>query len=323
MRPRISGSTILVTGGAGFVGSHLVDRLYAEGARQVVVIDNLFLGDPQNLVEAEAQGAQLYRDDAEFMTSLEMIFQTHPVDIVFNCATKALVHSFVNPANAFMVNPQVTVNLLELQRRGRFASLVHFSTSEVYGTAVYEPMDEMHPLHPTTPYAAGKAAADMAVQSYVEMFDLDCIVVRPFNNYGPRQNYRGPLAAVIPRTIQRLLANEAPVILGDGLQSRDFIHVADTVDAVVKVYDKLPTGESVNICTDGQVTIGEVIERVCATVGNAQAIEYQARRQCDVACHHGSNKKLAGLIDFQVTPFDHGLTSTVEWYLAELTRKPQ
>lgn len=309
-----------MTGGAGFIGSHLVDRLYAAGSRQVIVIDNLFLGDPQNLADAEGHGALLFREDAESMRSLEMIFDAHPVEIVFNCATKALGHSFVNPANAFMVNPQVTVNLLELQRRGRFASLVHFSTSEVYGTAVYEPMDEDHPLHPTTPYAAGKAAADMAVQSYVQMFGLDCITVRPFNNYGPRQNYRGPLAAVIPRTIQRLLANEAPVIMGDGLQSRDFIHVADTVDAVLKVYGKLPAGESVNICTDGQITIREVLEQVCATVGGAREIEYQPRRDCDVECHYGSNKKLAGLIEFHVTPFEAGLKSTVEWYLAELTQ---
>ena len=179
-------------------------------------------------------------------------------------------------------------------------------------------MDEDHPRHPTTPYAAGKAAADMAVQSYVQMFDLDCVIVRPFNNYGPRQNSRGELAAVIPQTIRRLLADEAPVIFGDGLQSRDFIHVADTVDAVLKVYEKLPTGESVNICSDRQVTIREVIEGVSRCVGKASAIEYQDRRSCDVECHNGSNEKLVALIDFQMTPFDVGLRSTVEWYLAEL-----
>jgi len=307
-----------VTGGAGFVGSHLVDQLYAAKARQVIVIDNLFLGEVRNLADAEHHGVLLYRDDAEFMTSLEMVMDAHPVDIVFNCATKALGHSFLNPANAYMVNPQITINLLELQRRGRFSTLVHFSTSEVYGSALYKPMDEDHPRHPTTPYAAGKAAADMAVQSYVQMFDLDCVIVRPFNNYGPRQNSRGELAAVIPQTIRRLLADEAPVIFGDGLQSRDFIHVADTVDAVLKVYEKLPTGESVNICSDRQVTIREVIEGVSRCVGKASTIEYQDRRSCDVECHNGSNEKLVSLVDFQMTPFDVGLRSTVEWYLAEL-----
>ena len=158
MRPSIRGSSVLVTGGAGFIGSHLVDRLIREGARKVVVIDNLFLGREENLSDALRQGAVLYKDDAEIATSLEYIFERHDVDIVFNAATKALNYSFVNPANAFGTNVNVVLNLLELQRRKAFTTLCHFSTSEVYGTAVYEPMDEKHPVNPTTAYAAGKAA---------------------------------------------------------------------------------------------------------------------------------------------------------------------
>ena len=159
-RPQILGSGILVTGGAGFIGSHLVDRLLKEGAREVVVIDNLFTGDESNLESALKTGrAVLYRDDAELSTSMEYIFATHQIDLVFNCATKALNYSFLNPANAFSTNVNVVLNLLELQRRGLFKTLCHFSTSEVYGTAVYEPMDEAHPKNPTTTYAAGKAAA--------------------------------------------------------------------------------------------------------------------------------------------------------------------
>lgn len=311
----LSGKTVLVTGGAGFIGSHLVDRLLEEGANHVAVIDNMFLGSEENLADAMATGrVSLYKDDAEFTSSLEYIFLRHPVDVVFNCATKALNYSFLNPSNAFSTNVTVVLNLLELQRRSAFKTLCHFSTSEVYGSAVYEPMDEKHPRHPTTTYAAGKAAADLAVESYVHMFGLDSFIVRPFNNYGPRQNHRGLLAGVIPLTAWRILTGGTPEIHGDGLQSRDFIHVFDTVDAVVKLFQVLPAGESVNISTDNQQAIGELIERICHLLGYRGEIVRKPARQADVLCHNASNQKVRSLIDFSLTDFQTGLRQTLDWY---------
>ena len=313
---QISGKTALVTGGAGFIGSHLVDRLLVEGAAHVVVIDNMFLGSEDNLLEAQATGKlSFYKDDAEFVSSLEYVFGRHPVDVVFNCATKALNYSFLNPANAFGTNVTVALNLLELQRRGAFSTLCHFSTSEVYGSAVYEPMDEQHPRHPTTTYAAGKAAADLAVESYVHMFGLDAFIVRPFNNYGPRQNHRGLLAGVIPLTAWRILSGQAPEIHGDGSQSRDFIHVRDTVDAVIKLFHVLPAGESVNISTDNQVTIGSLVIKIAEILGFDGQIIRKPARQADVLCHNASNQKVRGLIDYSLTDFDAGLRETLAWYL--------
>ncbi|WP_420860653.1 NAD-dependent epimerase/dehydratase family protein [Algirhabdus cladophorae] len=315
MRADISGRTILVTGGAGFVGSHLTDRLIALGAARVVVIDNLFVGSEENLALADATGKlSFYRDDAEFPTSLNAIFDTHDIDIVFNCATKALNYSFVNPANAFDTNVKVILNLLEHQRRGQFKTLCHFSTSEVYGTAVYEPMDEAHPKNPTTTYAAGKAAADLALESYVRMFGLDAFIVRPFNNYGPRQNHKGILAGVIPITAVRLLTGGQPEIHGSGEQSRDFIHVHDTVDAAIKLYNALPAGEAVNISTDNQITINELISRICQHFGFSGEILRKPERGADVLCHNASNEKVKSMIDYQLTSFDVGLASTLDWY---------
>lgn len=319
---KIAGETILVTGGAGFIGSHLVDRLLADGAEHVVVIDNLFLGSEDNLESAMATGkVTFYRDDAEFSTSLDYIFSQHPIGVVFNCATKALNYSFLNPANAFDTNVTVTLNLLELQRRGTFKTLCHFSTSEVYGSAVYEPMDEQHPRNPTTTYAAGKAAADLAVESYVRMFGLDAIIVRPFNNYGPRQNYRGMMAGVIPITAWRILSGDTPEIHGDGTQSRDFIFVRDTVDAVVKLFRVQASGESVNISTDNQCSIAELVTRICAEMGYHGEVLRKPSRHADVLCHNASNEKVHSLIDYSLTDFDAGLRETLQWYVEQIGSK--
>lgn len=314
MRPGIRNSTVLVTGGAGFIGSHLVDSLLASGAKRVIAVDNLFVGCERNLDDAVVNGAVLWRDDIEFASSLEYLFDKHPIDIVFNCATKALNYSFVNPRNAFDTNVQGVLNLLELQRKGGFKTLVHFSTSEVYGSAIYEPMDEDHPIGPTTTYAAGKAAADLAVRSYVRMFGVDAFVVRPFNNYGPRQNHRGYLAGIIPLTISRILDGVPPEIHGTGAQTRDFIYVQDTVDAVLQLYEPMVAGESVNVSTDGQISMNDLVEQISELMDYRGEILRLPARRADVECHNASNAKIKALIHYSLTPFDVGLASTVQWY---------
>lgn len=313
-RPNIKNSTILVTGGAGFIGSHLVDRLIAEGAKQVIVVDNLFVGSEDNIKDAISKGAVFYKDDIEITSSLDYIFEKHDIDIVFNCATKALNYSFVNPKNAYETNVNGVLNILEHQRKGHFKTLVHFSTSEVYGTAVYEPMDEKHPINPTTTYAAGKAAADIAVNSWINMFDLDAFIVRPFNNYGPRQNYKGYLAGIIPITAYRILNGINPEIHGTGLQSRDFIYVLDTVDAIIKLYPLMHKAQSINISTDGQISMKEVVAKIVKLMDYKGEVLNKPARGADVECHNASNAKIKSMIDYQLTSFEDGLAKTIEWY---------
>lgn len=314
MRPQIQGSTILVTGGAGFIGSHLVDKLYKEGAKQIIIVDNMFLGNEENIKDALDKGVIFYKDDIEIASSLDYIFEKHKIDIVFNCATKALNYSFNNPKNAFNTNVNGILNLLENQRKSSFKTLVHFSTSEVYGTAIYEPMDENHPIYPTTTYAAGKAAADNALFSYVNMFDLDAFIVRPFNNYGPRQNHKGYLAGIIPITAFRILKNICPEIHGTGNQSRDFIYVEDTVNAIIDLYPIMKKSESINISTDGQISMKDVINHVSKKMRYTGEVLKKPARGADVDCHIACNKKIKSMINYELTPFEVGLQKTIEWY---------
>ena len=315
MRPKINDSNILVTGGAGFIGSHLVDRLLSEGAKSIVAVDNMFAGSESNLQNAISKGVILYKDDIEICSSLEYIFTNHNIDIVFNLATKALNYSFVNPKNAFDTNVNGVLNLLEFQKKGFFKTLVHFSTSEVYGSAVYEPMDEKHPIFPTTAYAAGKAAADIALSSWVKMFNLDAFIVRPFNNYGPRQNYKGYLSGVIPITVYKILNGIPPEIHGDGKQSRDFIYVYDTIDSIIKLYFIMEAGDSVNISSKNQTSISDVIHKIANIMNYKGDIISKDARASDVKCHNASNSKLISLIgDTKNTTFDDGLRQTINWY---------
>jgi UDP-glucose 4-epimerase len=318
-RRQLRDSSILIVGGAGFIGSHLADRLLDEGAKEIVIVDNLFTGSEKNLSASLKSGrVTFYREDAEYASCLNYIFQKHQINITFNCATKALNYSFTNPSNSFSTNVNVTLNLLELQRAGSFETLCHFSTSEVYGSAIYEPMDELHPKAPTTSYAAGKAAADLAVESYVRMFNLDAFIVRPFNNYGPRQNYEGPLAGVIPITAKRILTGEVPEVHGNGSQTRDFIFVHDTVDAVIQLYSKLGRGEALNIAANNQICVLDVIKLIAAKLNYNGKIEIKPSRASDVAHHHGDITKIEKLIDFSKTDFNKGLTNTLEFYQREI-----
>ncbi|MFB4158393.1 dTDP-glucose 4,6-dehydratase [Geomicrobium sp. JSM 1781026] len=313
IRAPLIGKNILIVGGAGFIGSHLVDRLLDDAAH-VVIIDNLFIGQRANIEQAIKRGATFVIDDAENQEALEYLIEKHEINIVFNCATKALNYSFMNPANAYLTNVVVIKSLLELQRKQAFETLCHFSSSEAYGTAQYEPMDEQHPLLPTTTYAAGKAAADLMIQSYVQMFDLDAFIVRPFNNYGPRQNADGPLAGVIPLTIRKILLNEAPEIHGSGKQTRDFVYVKDTVQLVLNVYEKIEAGETVNITTDQQLSIEEVIQSIAEVMNYSGQIEKKPDRKADVRDHRGSRAKLKAMIgDYEKTTFQDGIKACADW----------
>lgn len=313
----IAGKNILVTGGAGFIGSHLCDMLLQKGAGKVVVLDNFFLGKMENLEQASQDNRfVLYRDDARHFGVVRSVIEKEQIEVVFNLATIALNYSFFNPFDAYMVNVEIANVLLELIKSGAYRTLVHISSSEAYGTARYSPMDENHPLNPTTPYAAGKAAADMLVQSFYNVEQIDCTIIRPFNNYGPRQNAEGALAAIIPITANRIRNGLKPIIEGDGEQTRDFIFVKDTARAMLLAYEnEASRGKIINLGSGTDISINRLIHSICDYYGYTGEIERRPERKSDVKKLCASSVLAKEVLGF--TPeinFDHGLKMTLDWY---------
>src|SRR5258708_5492977 len=246
----IKGKNVLITGGAGFIGSHLADLLISKGIGQLTIIDNFFLGAPSNLTEAYRRMSDmrvLHLDASDDNKVREAFSKLEPVDVVFDLAVIPLPTSLVRPQFCFDTNVRITSVLCELLREGCFETLVHFSSSEAYGSARTAPMSEDHPLDPLTPYAASKAASDHLVRTYAATFGVDALVVRPFNNYGPRQNDQ-QFAGVIPTMLKCAFGEDVFTVFGDGLQTRDYIYVTDTVRAALDLYEcSQVRGKVVNI----------------------------------------------------------------------------
>lgn len=315
--PGLKNKKILVTGGAGFIGSHLIDQLVDEQPKAIYIVDNLFLGNENNLAEARHRypNIHFYKMDATNSHALRQIICQNKIEIVFDLATKALGYSFDNPTDAFHVNVQIVGNLLESLRLGEIQRLIHFSSSEAYGTAQFIPMKENHPLLPCTPYAAGKASADLFIQSYQKTFGLDVLIIRPFNNYGPRQN-KGLYAGVIPITIERLLKGQPPIIYGDGLQTRDFIYVEDTVRLTIALAKKDNlAGQIINIGSGKETSIKEIIEKLTSVADYKGHFEKAPTRPGDVRRHCADITSLQSIIgNLSLRTFEDGLTQTFKWY---------
>jgi NAD dependent epimerase/dehydratase len=275
----ISGKTVLVTGGDGFIGSHLVEALVRDGARVTAMAQYNPFGDIgwlDDLDEDVAAETEILRGDLRDAAFMHRAVAGQ--SIVFHLAALiAIPYSYEAPASYVDTNVTGTLNVLEACRGHGVERVVHTSTSEVYGTALVTPITEEHPLQGQSPYSASKIGADMMAEAFARSFDLPVAILRPFNTYGPRQSER----AVIPAVIRQALDPNCEVIrVGDITPTRDFNYVGDTVDAfrAIGTSAAIDYGRPYNAGTGVMVSVGEMIERVRDITGTNKPVESEAAR---------------------------------------------
>jgi dTDP-glucose 4,6-dehydratase len=311
---------IMVTGGAGFQGSHLVESLLRDGHHVSV------LNTPS---EAARRNLRAVRDHAELdlvwgsIPDREIVEKTaRGCEVVFHLAAHINVDTSLKaPREAVEVNAVGTANVLKATLDEK-ARLIHASTCEVYGTAQRLPMDEDHPLNPHSPYAAAKAAADRLVYAYHKSFGLDATIMRPFNTFGPRQK-TGVGGAVIPLFIENAVAGKAPEINGSGDQTRDFLFVEDLVAAYRLVFDTTGLGgEVINFGSGVETSINEVAEAVLGSLHSPLRPVHRNVRPGEVSRFVAGIRKARELGWAPRVPFRAGVARTVDWFMGQRGTTP-
>ena len=314
----VSGSRVLVTGGAGFLGSYVVERLLEEGAERVVVVDDFSLGRPENLAYVSGSWAlEVIELDCADMEGLQAVCEAESgFDACFNLAVIPLPASLEEPRRTTDANVAMTTSVCEIGRIGLFRRLVQFSSSEVYGTAQTAPMPEDHPLHPHTPYAASKAATDHVALSYWITFGLPTTVVRPFNAYGPRQNDKA-YAGLIPKVVRDVDAGLPVTIDGDGEQTRDYTHARDVARATVRLAEhEGALGRVFNVGSGRERTVNDLVAALLRALGEPEwPIVHGPPRPGDVRRLLADVSAARELVGFEISvDLDDGLAQTLAWY---------
>jgi UDP-glucose 4-epimerase len=310
--PYFPDARVLVTGGAGFIGSHVVDALVERG-QTVTVLDDFSTGRAENLKKAEP-AIEIVEGDLCDGRVLERAL--HSADVVLHLATRCVRLSLSDPAEVHRVNSEGTHRLLLEAVRHRVRRFVYVSSSEVYGTAVTVPMMEEHPLEPTTIYGATKLAGELYTKAMTRSFGLPTVVVRPFNTYGPRAHFEGVYGEVIPRFTVRLLNGRPPIIFGDGLQTRDFTYVTDTVRGILLAASvPEPNGQVFNIARGQEITVLRLATLLAELVGSVQAPEHVEPRPADVRRHWADVRRAGTMLRFRAeVEIEEGLRNYLAWF---------
>ena len=310
-------ATVLVTGGAGFIGSELVRQLAARGDR-VLVIDNLVNGRRENLAEVLSDGVQLLALDVRDLSAITPHLAA--IRVAYHLACLGVRHSVHSPAENHDVNATATLHLLAACRAAGVPRFVYVSSSEVYGTAKWTPMTENHPTFPCTVYGASKLAGECYTRAFYRTYGYPTVIVRPFNTYGPRSHHEGDSGEVIPKFLLRCLAGKPMVIFGDGSQTRDFTYVSDTAAGIVLAGEHQNViGETINLGFGSEVTINDLARQVAAVAGRPDAaIQHDTPRPGDVLRLYADMSHARDSMGYAPTvPLTDGLARVLAWYRAQ------
>ncbi|MEW5822214.1 MAG: GDP-mannose 4,6-dehydratase [Cyanobacteriota bacterium] len=312
----LNGKNVLITGGGGFIGSHLAEKLLKLGNNVTVIIRYNSRNDWGNLEYLDKEvlnNLNVIAGNIEDPYCVQKAISKQ--DVVFHLAALiGIPYSYVAPLNYVKTNIEGTINILDSCLKNNVEKVVHTSTSETYGTALYTPIDEKHPLQGQSPYSASKIAADKLAESYFLSFDLPVTTIRPFNTFGPRQSLR----AVIPTIISQALKHDS-VKLGSLSPVRDMNYVVNTVNGFIKIAEcEHSTGKVINIGSGKALTIGDIANKIFNILGkDVSIIEDDSRirpEKSEVLKLICDNTLAKELLNWQEEiSFDEGLKYTVEF----------
>lgn len=310
--------SVLVTGADGFIGSHLVEHLIKSGNKvKAFVFYNSFnsYGWLDTLPAEVLNKIEIFSGDIRDPNGVRTAMEN--IDIVYHLAALiAIPYSYHSPDSYVDTNIKGTLNVLQAAKQMKTKRVIVTSTSEVYGTARYVPIDEQHPFQGQSPYSATKIGADRLAESFYRSFDLPVTIVRPFNTYGMRQSAR----AVIPTIITQLLNNETEIKLGDISPTRDLLFVKDTVRGFETIANSENTiGEEINIASQTEISIGDLAQKIINRINPKARIICDPERvrpeKSEVNRLFGSNEKIRNLTGWQPHyTLDSGLDETIKWF---------
>ena len=312
------GKKVLVTGADGFIGSHLVEYLLEEGYQvRAFVLYNSFnsYGWLDTLPKEKLKQIEIFSGDVRDPNGVRVAMEG--IDVVYHLAALiAIPYSYHSPDNYVDVNIKGTLNVLQAAKLLNISRVIVTSTSEVYGTAQYVPIDEKHPFQGQSPYSATKIGADRIAESFYRSFEMPITIVRPFNTFGPRQSAR----AVIPTIITQLLNGETQIKLGDVTPTRDLLFVKDTVRGFLAIANCVAAiGEEINIATQSEITVGDLAQNIIDIINPRAKIITDEQRlrpeKSEVRRLFGSNQKLIALTNWkQSVSLIDGLKQTIDWF---------